>query len=96
MLDLILEKQPEAKILLLGILPLDGEKGEKVEKTNEIIAKYNDDKKVFFLDMSNKFQTSPGEQISELFKDDRCHLNKKGYEVWYETMEPIFAKLLDE
>ena len=64
--------------------------------TNAIIANYNDDTRVFFLDMSNTFQTTPGRQIKKLFKYDKCHLTQKGYQLWYETMEPLFAKLLTE
>ena len=93
-MDLILVKQPEAKIILLGILPQDRENKKKVQMTNAIIAYFNDDKRVFFLDMSNKFQRSPGYQIEGLFKNDNCHLTKKGYQLWYDTMEPLFAKLL--
>ena len=44
--------------------------------------------------MTNKFQTPTGVEVKELYEKDKCHLNHKGYEVWYETMEPLFVKLL--
>ena len=61
-----------------------------------MIANYYDNNRVFYLDMTNKFQSPTGVDVKELYKQDKCHLNHKGYEVWYETMEPLFAKLLAE
>ena len=96
LVDKVLMKQPHAKVLLLGVIPRDGTLEKKVQAINTIIAKYNDDKRVFYLDMSPKFQTSPGVEVKELYTPDKVHLVQKGYEVWYETMEPLFAKLLAE
>jgi lysophospholipase L1-like esterase len=88
-----LAKMPSAKILLLGILPRAGDLEKQVQGINTIISKYNDDKHVFYLDMSDKFQDSPGKEKAGLFTDT-VHLTKEGYQVWYETMEPLLKKLL--
>jgi lysophospholipase L1-like esterase len=82
----LLIKMPSTKILLLGILPRAGDIENKVHGINNQISQYNDDKHVFYLDMSNKFQDSPGKQKAGLFYDT-VHLTKEGYQVWYETME---------
>jgi len=83
---------PSTKILLLGILPRSGGTETKVQAVNTIISKYNDDKQVFYLDMSDKFQDSPGKEKAGLYLD-KVHLTPEGYQVWYETMEPLFKKL---
>jgi beta-glucosidase len=88
----LLVKMPSTKILLLGILPRDGALETKVQAINTLISKYNDDKQVFYLDMSNKFQDSPGKEKAGLYTDT-VHLTKEGYQVWYETMEPLLKKL---
>jgi len=85
-------KMPTAKILLLGIIPRAGTLETKVQAINTLISKYADDKKVFYLDMSPQFQDSPGKEKEGLYTDT-VHLTAKGYEVWYETMEPLLKKL---
>ena len=89
-----MDKQPNAKIILLDILPLVDWKGERVMLINEIIAKYNDNTRIYYLEMCYMFQTSPGVLIEEMYTPDKVHLSLKGYEVWYELMEPLFSKLL--
>jgi lysophospholipase L1-like esterase len=84
---------PSTKILLLGLLPRVIYFEPKVQEINTIISKYNDDKHVFYLDMSDKFQDSPGKEKAGLYTD-AIHLTKEGYQVWYETMEPLLKKLL--
>ncbi len=88
----LLVKVPSTKILLLGILPRAGNLETKVQTINTLISKYDDNKHVFYLDMSNKFQDSPGKEKAGLYLDT-VHLTKEGYQVWYETMEPLFNKL---
>jgi lysophospholipase L1-like esterase len=84
---------PSTKILLLGLLPRVIYFEPKVQEINTMISKYNDDKHVFYLDMSDKFQDSPGKEKAGLYTDT-IHLTKEGYQVWYETMEPLLKKLL--
>jgi len=88
----LLAKMPSTKILLLGILPRDGALETKVQAINTLISKYYDKKQVFYLDMSDKFQDAPGKEKAGLFVDT-VHLTKEGYQVWYETMEPLLKKL---
>jgi len=86
-------KMPATKVLLLGIIPRNGEALEtKVQSINTLISKYADDKKVFYLDMSPEFQDSPGKEKAGLYVDT-VHLTKEGYQVWYDTMEPLLKKL---
>jgi lysophospholipase L1-like esterase len=84
---------PNTKILLLGILPVPDPFDKIVKATNVLISKFNDDKHVFYLDMSNSFLDSYRNQKEDLF-DDTVHLSSLGYQVWYETMESFLQKLL--
>jgi len=90
----LLVKMPDTRILLLGVLPRAGDLETKVQGINNLIAKYNDDKHVFYLDMASHFQDSPGKEKAGLYTDT-VHLTKEGYQVWYETMEPLFKKLYE-
>ncbi|CAG2104385.1 unnamed protein product [Medioppia subpectinata] len=89
-------KLPNTKLLLLGVLPRDGNFGLKVEEINKIIAKFDDKKHVFFLDMSKHFSTAPGKEIPDLYDHDKVHLVLKGYQVWQQAMEPLLKSLLGE
>jgi lysophospholipase L1-like esterase len=43
--------------------------------------------------MDAHFVDAAGHEKAGVFVDG-VHLTKAGYEIWYETMEPLFAKLL--
>jgi beta-glucosidase len=88
----LLVKMPLTKILLLGIIPRAGDLETLVQAVNTIISQYNDNKQVFYLDMSSNFQDSPGNEKAGLYVD-KVHLTTQGYQVWYQTMEPLFNKL---
>lgn len=94
-LDLIQSKQPQAKILLLGILPV-GEKPnpgrEKRAAVNELIAKYAGGS-VHYMDISNKFLEPDGTISKEVMKDF-LHLTPKGYEIWAEAIKDKVKELL--
>ncbi|CAG2170020.1 unnamed protein product [Oppiella nova] len=88
----LLGKMPNTELILLGVLPRPEPLGAKVKQVNELIAKLNNDKNVFFLDMWSAYETD-GKQHTELYVKDKLHLNEKGYEVWQQTMEPLLKKL---
>lgn len=95
-LDLIQSKQPQAKILLLSILPA-GEKPnpgrEKRAAVNELIAKFAGSP-VHYMDISNKF-LQPDGTISKEVMHDFLHLGSKGYDIWAEAINDKVKTLLD-
>ena len=95
--DYLLKIRPEAKILLLGIFPTgqqpDTPIRNKVKKTNELIAKFADGKKIFFADFGNAFLNPDGTATMEILRD-WLHLSPRGYEIWYETMKPHLDEFL--
>jgi hypothetical protein len=90
------EKCPGSKILLMGIPP--GRWGHadirtKTAGVNALIAKLDDGKAVRFLDIGTSFATAKGEPNQELMPD-RLHPNEKGYQIWYDAIQPILAAWL--
>jgi lysophospholipase L1-like esterase len=79
------KRQPQAKVLLLGIFPRDAqpntENRTKIKDINTKLAKLADNKRVFFLDIGDKFLTAEG-TISTEIMGDGLHPTAKGYEIW--------------
>lgn len=90
-------KCPKAKILLLGIFPRGEEntdvKRQRNEKVNAIIKGYADDKKVFYLDIGEKF-LKPNGDLSVVNMPDMLHLSPTGYEIWADAIAPTVRRLL--
>lgn len=86
-LDLIQAKQPQAKILLLGIFPR-GEKPnpgrEKIAATNELISKFQGGS-IHYMDIGDKF-LGPGGTIGKEVMHDFLHLAPGGYDIWAEAI----------
>ena len=91
-------KTPHTKILLLAVFPR-GEKAEKnmqrekLKVVNQIIAKLDDGKHVFFLDTGAKFLESDG-SLSKDIMPDFLHLSEKGYQIWADAISPKLAELM--
>ena len=82
---------PDAKILLLAIFPrganADDSNRIKNEEANKIIAKLNDGKHVFFMNINDKFLNDNGSLIG--FRRDNLHPDAEGYEIWASAVAPI-------
>lgn len=94
-LDVLRKKQPQAKILLLGVWPCWGPKHvvrDKVTKTNELISKFADWKNIFYLDFGPEFVAAKGNLNSEYIRDG-IHPSEKGYEKWGALMFPYLVDL---
>lgn len=88
----------KTKILLLAIFPREEKPGElraKLERINQQIAKLDDGKHVFYLDIGPKF-TQPDGSLSKEIMPDFLHLSEKGYEIWAQAIEPKVAELLKD
>jgi lysophospholipase L1-like esterase len=87
---------PEAKILLLAVFPRNNP-GDPVRKTideiNNRIAKLDDGKKIFYLDIGSVFLNEKGE-IPKDVMGDALHPTTKGYELWAEAVKDYIAKLM--
>jgi lysophospholipase L1-like esterase len=96
--ETIREKQPQAKILLLAVFPR-GEKAspnpvrEKLSQVNETIAKLDDGKNIFYLDIGDKFLEADG-SLSKEIMPDFLHLSAAGYQRWADAISPKLAELM--
>lgn len=90
----VLEKKyPQAKILLFAVLPHFGKTyTDRAVKLNKIIEKFVDFKKVYYLDMSEKFLKD--DKVDTALFYDGIHPNDAGYQVWSDTMKPYLEDLL--
>ena len=89
---------PDAKILLLGIFPR-GNPGEtawkQVIEVNQVIAKLDDQKHVFYLDIGPKFLAADGSIAPGMMGDQaKLHPSAQGYGVWAEATKDLLGKLL--
>ncbi len=95
----IREKLPKTHILLVGQIPRgDKAQDDRVIDIDKLLKKdYAVEKEwVHYLDISEKFRDSTTKlQNKSLYVADGVHLNKEGYKLWAESMEPLFKKLLE-
>lgn len=99
-LDTILSKSPNTKILLLAIFPRGKDSQDPLrqinESTNAILKKMADSReKAWYLDINQKF-LEPDGNLPKSIMPDLLHPNAKGYEIWAAAMEEPLAKLLGE
>ena len=99
------KQKPEMKILLLGVFPRAGgikkedtaappEKlNSKIKAINEIIAKYDDGKTVFYKDIGAVFLESDG-SLSRKVMPDLLHLSPEAYDRWAMAIKDDVVKLL--
>ena len=89
-------RQPDTKILLLGIFPrgqtFSAQRG-KILEVNQALARLDDGKHVFYLDFGSQFIGDDG-SISKDIMPDALHPNETGYEIWAKAMEPKLKELL--
>jgi lysophospholipase L1-like esterase len=98
--DRLRTKLPETKILLLGIFPRGANDQDPVRqitmKVNQILAKWDDGKTLFYLDIGPKFLNSDGSPNKNIRAADSLHLEPEGYDTWAEAIEPMVSKLLGQ
>lgn len=92
-LDVIAEKQPSAKVLLLPIFPrgagADDPKRVRNEEVNAIIRGFADGERVVWLDFNAKFLDEKGD--THWCMPDRLHPNAAAYhDIWLPAMMPHF------
>jgi beta-glucosidase len=91
-------RQPDTKILLLGILPrrktfspLRG----KILQVNQALARLDDGSHIFYLDFGSRYIENDG-SISQSIMPDFLHPNEAGYRIWANATEPKLKQLLGE
>jgi len=91
-------RQPDTKIILLGIFPrgatFSPQRG-KILEVNQALARLDDATNIFFMDIGSKFIENDG-SISRSMMRDYLHPGEAGYRIWAEATEPKIKELLGE
>ena len=88
---------PDARILLLAIFPrsVPGDPvRDKIAEVNRIIARLDDQKRVFYMDIGARFLDEKGAFLPDVFRPDNLHPQAKGYDIWGEAVLPKLTELL--
>jgi lysophospholipase L1-like esterase len=88
---------PDAKILLLAIFPRSVPADpvrDKIAEVNGIVAKLDDQKHVFYMDIGRKFLDDKGVFLPDSFRADNLHPQAKGYDIWGEAVSAKLAELM--
>jgi lysophospholipase L1-like esterase len=88
---------PNAKILLLAIFPrgMPGDSvRDKIAEVNSLIAKLDDQRHVFYLDIGSRFLDEKGYFLPDAFRPDNLHPQAKGYEIWGAAVKDKLAELM--
>lgn len=96
-LDEIRRRQPQAKVLLLALLPRD-EKPDGLlrrhnAKINALLPTLADGRQVVFLDIGSTL-TNPDGTLSRDILPDWLHLSPKGYDLWARSLAPLLTSWL--
>ena len=91
-------RQPDTKIILLGIFPrgqtFSVQRG-KILQVNEALARLDDGKNIFYIDIGPQLIESDG-SISKSMMRDYLHPGDAGYRIWANATEPKIKELLGE
>ena len=91
-------RQPETKILLLGIFPrghtFSAQRG-KILQVNQALARLDDGTNIIYMDFGSKLIENDG-TISKSIMPDFLHPNEAGYRIWAAATEPKLKELLGE
>jgi lysophospholipase L1-like esterase len=88
---------PDAKILLLAIFPrsIPGDPvRDRLADVNRLIARLDDQKHVFFMDIGSKFLDDKGYFLPDTFRPDLLHPVAKGYDIWGAAVKEKLAELM--
>jgi len=83
---------PETRIAYIAIKP-SGDRWALVDKmrsTNSMIQKYvASDPRLTYVDVFTPMLAADGRPREELFREDRLHMNDRGYAIWRDLLAPI-------
>jgi lysophospholipase L1-like esterase len=91
-------RQPDTKIILLGIFPrgptFSTQRG-KILQVNQALARLDDGKNIFYIDFGAQLIENDG-SISKAMMRDSLHPGDAGYKIWANATEPKLKELLGE
>ncbi len=94
----ILKRQPQAKVLLLGIFPrgaaADNPFRASIKAINARLATFADNTRVFYMDIGDKFLAADGTLPADIMPDG-LHPNTQGYRIWADAIVGRVKDLLN-
>ena len=97
-LQQIRKRQPDTKILLLGIFPrgqtFSAQRG-KILQVNQALARLDDGKNLFYMDIGPLLIENDG-SISRSMMRDYLHPGEAGYRIWANATEPKLKEWLGD
>lgn len=93
--QLVKEKLPQTKVVFLSVRPSLARIKLKTEQTtfNKSLKKYcKQNKRFYYMDIQKEFYLPNGELMTDIFLDDKLHLNKKGYKIWTKAIRKVLKK----
>lgn len=95
-IDLIRDRRPASRLLLLGVFPR-GEPTDPIRRqvadVNAALQRRDDGDRIRFLDIGNRFLSADG-SISREVMPDLLHPSERGYEIWAKAMLPLLTSML--
>jgi lysophospholipase L1-like esterase len=88
---------PDAKILLLAVFPrgVPGDSvRDKIADINRIVAKLDDQRHVFYMDIGGMFLDERGYFLPDAFRPDNLHPQAKGYDIWGAAVKDRLAQIM--
>lgn len=95
LLGVIREKLPEIPVVYISMKPSPSRESTfpKAIAANELIREYiSSQKNIVYVDIYSRMLDKDGKPRRELFVDDMLHMNKQGYAIWEEAVEPHLIK----
>jgi lysophospholipase L1-like esterase len=92
-------KAPEATIILTGIFPRNDNRRDPtavmgiINAINKNMAAMADGKKIRYININDKLADKDG-NLYEGMTMDRLHPSLKAYQIWADTLKPIFTEVL--
>lgn len=88
-MNLLLERCPAARILLMGIFPRSGERlAAAAREVNSRISRLHDGQRIFYIDMGSSFLRTDG-SVDRRLLPDGLHLSPEGYRIWARAILPV-------
>ncbi|WP_018970832.1 GDSL-type esterase/lipase family protein [Rubritalea marina] len=96
-LDALKVRTPEAEVILFSVFPRKaGKEQNTLDRVNQLLTQFDAREKVTLVDIRPKFYLANGELNPELYHRDMLHLITKGYQIWWDALEPYLSKALNE
>lgn len=88
---------PDTSIIFIPIKPSGSRWAlwPEMKKANDLIESFSGkDRHLFFADLATPLLDANGKPDDSLFRNDRLHLNDKGYKAWSDALGPVIEKAL--